>query len=80
MRLCTSTTESEVERAKNYLRNAMVAQLDGMFWFLDCPLQLSEGHNLCLSWGAGALLDIIVLLAGTGESFPCPAPCSSCQL
>ncbi|XP_061312012.1 cytochrome b-c1 complex subunit 1, mitochondrial [Pezoporus flaviventris] len=29
MRLCTSTTESEVERAKNYLRNAMVAQLDG---------------------------------------------------
>ncbi|XP_064931777.1 cytochrome b-c1 complex subunit 1, mitochondrial isoform X1 [Columba livia] len=29
MRLCTSTTESEVKRAKNYLRNAMVAQLDG---------------------------------------------------
>lgn len=29
MRLCTSTTESEVTRAKNYLRNAMVAQLDG---------------------------------------------------
>uniref|UniRef100_A0A8C6Z4E9 Cytochrome b-c1 complex subunit 1, mitochondrial n=1 Tax=Nothoprocta perdicaria TaxID=30464 RepID=A0A8C6Z4E9_NOTPE len=29
MRLCTSTTESEVKRAKNILRNAMVAQLDG---------------------------------------------------
>uniref|UniRef100_A0A803VFS4 Ubiquinol-cytochrome c reductase core protein 1 n=1 Tax=Ficedula albicollis TaxID=59894 RepID=A0A803VFS4_FICAL len=29
MRLCTSATESEVTRAKNYLRNAMVAQLDG---------------------------------------------------
>ncbi|OXB64510.1 hypothetical protein ASZ78_012773 [Callipepla squamata] len=29
MRLCTSTTESEVKRAKNYLRSAMVAQLDG---------------------------------------------------
>ncbi|NWH68297.1 QCR1 protein, partial [Geococcyx californianus] len=29
MRLCTSTTESEVKRAKNCLRNAMVAQLDG---------------------------------------------------
>ncbi|XP_062441683.1 cytochrome b-c1 complex subunit 1, mitochondrial isoform X1 [Rhea pennata] len=29
MRLCTSTTESEVKRAKNFLRNAMVAQLDG---------------------------------------------------
>ncbi|KAM6325400.1 cytochrome b-c1 complex subunit 1, mitochondrial isoform 2-T4 [Podargus strigoides] len=29
MRLCTSATESEVKRAKNYLRNAMVAQLDG---------------------------------------------------
>ncbi|KAL9838817.1 LOW QUALITY PROTEIN: cytochrome b-c1 complex subunit 1, mitochondrial [Geothlypis trichas] len=29
MRLCTSTTESEVTRAKNYLRHAMVAQLDG---------------------------------------------------
>ncbi|XP_074861328.1 cytochrome b-c1 complex subunit 1, mitochondrial [Carettochelys insculpta] len=29
MRLCTSATEGEVKRAKNILRNALVAQLDG---------------------------------------------------
>uniref|UniRef100_A0A8D0GGB2 Cytochrome b-c1 complex subunit 1, mitochondrial n=1 Tax=Sphenodon punctatus TaxID=8508 RepID=A0A8D0GGB2_SPHPU len=29
MRLCTSTTESEVKRAKNILRNSLVAQQDG---------------------------------------------------
>ena len=41
-------------------------------------VQLSEGYHLRLSWGAGALLDIAVLLAGTGQNFLSPALCSSC--
>lgn len=47
MRLCTSTTESEVKRAKNHLRSAMVAQLDGMFWFIE----LKAAQRVCISSG-----------------------------
>lgn len=32
-------------------------------------VQLSGGYCLFLSWGAGALLDMAVLLAGTGQNF-----------
>lgn len=32
-------------------------------------VQLLEGHCFSLSWGAGALLDVAVLLAGTAQNF-----------
>lgn len=43
-------------------------------------MQLSEGYHLCLYWEAGALLDIAVLLAGTGQNFLSLALCSSCHV
>lgn len=45
MRLCTSATDGEVKRAKNILRNALVAQLDGTI-----PVCENIGSNL-LNYG-----------------------------
>ncbi|CAM5154381.1 unnamed protein product [Natator depressus] len=45
MRLCTSATDGEVKRAKNILRNALVAQLDG-----TTPLCENIGSHL-LNYG-----------------------------